>query len=325
MNSRITLGLAGLSLVGAVIAGYWGFTLSRQPAVAPVAPTTQIDVPAQSPTPDSNPQAPAQIAEDTTRNPVVVLQRDIAPFVQITADDVALEKLRTVPAGSLTRLDQAIGRTPWRALSAGSWLNDESFEAGGRLARMIRPDERALAVSVDEVINAGGQLTPGDYVDVLLFLHMDANNPQASAQLVIPALRVLGVGEQLGLTNDGQPSNPAHSNDDKLKQEQQRANARTVLLAVPEQLLSRLMLAAQAGVLRLAVRSAEEKRLARYWAGESDSAANLVNADRELLQFNQLAMTPPPPRNVIAMGASTPVRKPAVEVIRGNEVTQKTP
>ena len=118
-------------------------------------------------------------------------------------------KTRTVPAGSLTSLDQAIGRTPWRALPAGSWLNDESFEAGGKLARMIRPDERALAVAVDEVINAGGQLTPGDYVDVLLFLRMDNLNLQPSAQLVVPALRVLGVGEQLGLTNDGQPASPA--------------------------------------------------------------------------------------------------------------------
>lgn len=317
MNSRITLGLAGLSLAGAVIAGYWGLTLSRQPAAAPVAqPASTSSV--------STPQAPVPLEEDIARQPVVVLQRDIAPFAQITAADVALEKLRTVPAGSLTRLDQAIGRTPWRALSAGSWLSDDSFEAGSQLARMIRPDERALAVAVDEVINAGGQLTPGDYVDVLLFLRMDTNIAQPSAQIVVPALRVLGVGEQMGLTNDGQPASPARGNDEKLKQQQQRASARTVLLAVPEQLLSRLMLAAQAGVLRLAVRSADEKRLARYWAGESDSSANLANADRELIQFNQLAMTPPP-KTTVAFGASTPARKPAVEVIRGNEITQQTP
>ena len=315
MNSRVILGLAGLSLAGAVIAGYWGFTLTRQPAAAPVA-QTEI-TPATSTTP-----APVPQPEEDTRQPIVVLLHDIPPFVQITAADVALEKLRTVPAGSLTRLDQAIGRTPWRALAAGSWLNDESFEAGGKLARMIRPDERALAVAVDEVINAGGQLTPGDYVDVLLFLRMDTHNLQPSAQLVVPALRVLGVGEQLGLTNDGQPSSPTHGNDEKLRQEQTRASARTVLLAVPEQLLSRLMLAAQAGVLRLAVRSAEEKRLARYWAGEKDAAANIANVNRELIQFNQLAMTPPP-KPLLASGAGAP-RRSGVEVIRGNE-SQKTP
>jgi len=317
MNSRAILGLAGLSLVGAVIAGYWGFTLSRQPAAAPVVAQTGIVTPAAA-----TPQAAAPQEEDT-RQPVVVLLHDIAPFVQITAADVAVEKLRTAPAGSLTRLDQAIGRTPWRSLRAGTWLSDESFEAGSKLARMIRSDERALAVSVDEVINAGGQLAPGDYVDVLLFLRMDAINPQPSAQLVVPALRVLGVGEQLGLTNDGQPTSLAYSNDEKLKLEQQRANARTVLLAVPAPLLSRLLLATQAGVLRLAVRSADEKRLAHYWAGERDSATNLTNANRELIQFNQLAMTAPPKPVV----ASVPVapRKSGVEVIRGNELTQQTP
>ncbi|SEC48449.1 pilus assembly protein CpaB [Pseudomonas mohnii] len=317
MNSRAILGLAGLSLVGAVIAGYWGFTLSRQPAAAPVVAQTGIVTPAAA-----TPQAAAPQEEDT-RQPVVVLLHDIAPFVQITAADVAVEKLRTAPAGSLTRLDQAIGRAPWRSLRAGTWLSDESFEAGSKLARMIRSDERALAVSVDEVINAGGQLAPGDYVDVLLFLRMDAINPQPSAQLVVPALRVLGVGEQLGLTNDGQPTSLAYSNDEKLKLEQQRANARTVLLAVPAPLLSRLLLATQAGVLRLAVRSADEKRLAHYWAGERDSATNLTNANRELIQFNQLAMTAPPKPVV----ASVPVapRKSGVEVIRGNELTQQTP
>lgn len=315
MNSRVTLGFAGLFLVGAIIAGYWGFALSRQPAPEPVAQTSVV-MPA--------PTTPAPVPiDDPSRQPVVVLVRDVEPFVPLSAADVALEKLRTVPVGSLTRLDQAIGRTPWRALSAGSWLNDQSFEAGSQLARMIRPDERALAVAVDEVINAAGQLSPGDYVDVLLFLRMDANNPQPSAQLVVPALRVLGVGEQLGLTNDGHPASPARSAEEKLRQEQSRASARTVLLAVPEPLLSRLMLAAQAGVLRLAVRSAEEKRLSRYWAGETDSSANIASANRELMQFSQLAMTAPPKPVATSVGAAP--RKSSVEVIRGNEITQQTP
>ncbi|PPA02257.1 Flp pilus assembly protein CpaB, partial [Pseudomonas sp. MWU12-2312b] len=190
MNSRAILGLAGLSLVGAVIAGYWGFTLSRQPAAEPVVAQPQIVTPSPATPPAAAPQ------EEDTRQPVVVLLHDIAPFVQITAADVAVEKLRTAPAGSFSRLDQAIGRTPWRSLRAGTWLSDESFEAGSKLARMIRSDERALAVSVDEVINAGGQLAPGDYVDVLLFLRMDTINLQPSAQLVNPAVRVLGVREQ---------------------------------------------------------------------------------------------------------------------------------
>ncbi|MBC2688252.1 MULTISPECIES: Flp pilus assembly protein CpaB [Pseudomonas] len=319
MNSRITMGLAGLLLVAAIIVGYWGLVLSRQssPAAPPVSPAVVLA------TPSVMEHSVAQ-AQEQTRQPVVVLVRDVPPFTALTAADLALEQLRSAPAGSLNSLDQAIGRTPWRPLSAGTWLSQESFEAGGPLARMIHPDERALAVAVDEVVGAGGQLLPGDYVDVLLYLRQDQSNAQQSAQIVVPAMRVLGVGEQFGLTNDGKPATPAASPEEKLKQDQRRLAARTIVLAVPEQLLSRLMLATQAGTLRLAVRSNEEQRLAKYWAGEPDSAANLQTSNRQLFQFNQLALGEAPV-NLPASSKQTTMPRRAIEVIRGNQVTQQTP
>lgn len=315
MNSRVTMGLAGLLLLGAIFVGYWGLVLSRQPApvAAPVAPPTAV----------VSVEKTVAIAEDQTRQPVVVLTHDVPPFTPLTAADLTLEKLRSAPAGSLGSLDQAIGRTPWRHLSAGTWLSDESFEAGGTLSRMIRSNERALAVAVDEVIGAAGQLTPGDYVDVLLFLRQDASNLQQSAQIVVPAMRVLGVGDQYGLTNDGQPATPALSADDKLKQDQRRIAARTVVLAVPEQLLSRLMLATQVGTLRLAVRSSEEQRLAKYWAGENEAPGKLDSANSQLFQFTQLALGGAPKGP--ASGSHAGAARPAIEVIRGNQLTQQTP
>jgi len=50
---------------------------------------------------------------------VVVLVNGVAPFAQISAADVALENLRTVPPGSLTRLDQAIVVGPGRETACG--------------------------------------------------------------------------------------------------------------------------------------------------------------------------------------------------------------
>lgn len=315
MNSRFTMGMAGLLLVGAILVGYWGLVLSQQPA--PVTETV------------SQPAAPVVVekvvatAEDQTRQPVVVLVRDVPPFVPLTAADLALEKLRSAPAGSLSSIEQAIGRTPWRPLSAGTWLSDDSFEAGGPLARMIRSNERALAVAVDEVIGAAGQLSPGDYVDVMLFLRQDTTNLQHSAQIVVPAMRVLSVGEQLGLTNDGKPASPTASTAEKLKQDQRRAAARTVVLAVPEQLLSRLMLATQVGTLRLAVRSSEERRLTRYWAGENASSANLHATNSHLFQFTQLALGSA--SKGLARNDTVATLHPGIEVIRGNQASQQTP
>ncbi|EPL04998.1 Flp pilus assembly protein CpaB [Pseudomonas sp. CF161] len=312
MNSRVTMILAGLLLLGAVFVGYWGLVVSRQPP--PPAPVAQPATPGTV-------EKTVATAEDQTRQPVVVLAHDVPPFVALSAADLTLERLRTVPPGSLTSIDQAVGRTPWRALAGGTWLSDESFTTGGALARMIHPDERALAVAVDEVIGAAGQLSPGDYVDVLLFLRQDATNLQQSAQIAVPAMRVLAVGDQLGLTNDGKPASPALSADERIKQDQRRLAARTVVLAVPEQLLSRMMLATQVGTLRLAVRSSEEQRLARYWAGDQDSQATIDAANSNLFQFTQLALGSGPASPATHGGGT----RRAVEVIRGNQVTQQTP
>jgi len=308
MNNRRSLVLAAILFIGAIAAGYWGLVLTRQQPVAEV-PVTQVVE-----------QSVASV-EDQTRQPVVVLARDVPPHVALTAEDLTLEKLKTAPAGSLTAIDQAVGLTPWRALKAGTWLTKQSFEIGGPLSRMIRPDERALAVSIDEVTGAAGQLTPGDYVDILLFLRQDTANPQQSAQTVLPAVRVLSVGDELGMTSDGQLASQPLNAEEALKQAQRRVGARTAVLAVPEPLINQLMLATQAGTLRLAVRSAQEQRLSKYWAGEKDAPGNLENAKRSLYQFNQLAMASPV-RTPVA-GNPEVQRVRGIEIIRGNQTTQQ--
>ncbi|UVJ44578.1 Flp pilus assembly protein CpaB [Pseudomonas sp. LS1212] len=317
MSSRLTMILAGFFLIGAIVVGYWGLVLSR-PKPAPAAEVA-------APAPASQPVAQTIAkATDELRKPVVVVRRDIPAYAVLTAEDLTVENLLVAPLGSFQNPDQVIGRTAWRALPAGTWLEQSSFEAGGPLARMIRPGERAVAVAVDEVIGAAGQLVPGDYVDVLLFLKQDASNPEQSAQVAIPALRLLSVGEQLGLANDGTPAVDMQSAAEKVRPEQLRSAGRTVVLAVPEALSSRLMLAAQAGTLRLAVRSAQEQRLARYWANEQSSAQELDIANRELYRLHQLAQAPAPRTPNFNVVAATP-RPGGMEVIRGSQVTQQTP
>jgi len=302
MSSRITLMLAGLFLLGAIIAGYWGLVLSKQPEVAPPQPAPVM-------------QPVAEVidkTQDELRKPVVVLRRDVAANLPLGNDDLAVERLLVAPAGSFQSIEQVAGRSPWRDLPAGTWLDDSSFEAGGPLARMIQPGERALTLGVDEVSSAGGYLRPGDYVDALVYLRNEQDNPEASAQVIVPALRVLVVGQQLGLANDGRPAEPVDP-DPKVREEKRRTPPRTVVLAVPEALASRLTLAAQAGSVRLAVRSAEEQRLARYWADPKASARVVEDTNRQLYRFNQLAMAPP-----AATRVAGPVATPrGIEIIRG--------
>ncbi|MFF7062112.1 Flp pilus assembly protein CpaB [Pseudomonas sp. NPDC008258] len=316
MSSRLTLFLAAFFLLAALLAGYWGVVLSR-PAPAPVAVAPTADQPAVAvaPPPTTPPEPP--------RTAVVVLRKALPANTPVTEDDVLVERLQVAPAGAYQQTAQVVGRTSARPLAAGTWLDDSSFQAGGPLARMIRAHERAVAVGVDEVVGAAGQLRPGDYVDVLLFLREEPNNPQSSAQVVLPALRVLSVGEQTGLANDGRPAQTAE--EQKARREQASLNStgtRTVALAVPEALASRLMLAAQAGTLRLAVRSADEQRLARYWA-EPDAKPQVEAANRELYRFSQLSQSPV--ANVTNLATSNAA--PAMHIIRGAKAddTTKTP
>lgn len=315
MNSRVSMIAAALLLIAAVLAGYWGWVLSRtpEPIGEPVRPAVSVE-------------NSVAAFEDQSRQTVVVLARDVAPYTALTAADLSLEKLRTAPAGSYASVEQVIGRTPWRALPAGTWLDDNSFTAGGPLARMIRADERALAVAVDEVSGASGQLKPGDYVDVLLFLRQEASNLEPSAQVIIPAMRLLSVGDHLGPTNDGKSAVPPPASDEEKARQAQRQEgpARTVVLAVPQQLLSRLMLAVNAGSLRLAVRSADEQLLSHYWAGDNEVPAKLQSANRELYQFTQLALGGAA-KSVSQRVATGSPQGAGIEVIRGNQATRQNP
>ena len=309
MNSRRSLVMAAILFIGAIAAGYWGLVLTRNQPIESVPLSQALEQSVTS-------------AQDQNRKAVVVLTRDVAPHIALTADDLTLEKLRIIPVGSLTSIDQAVGRTPWRALNAGTWLNEQSFEVGGPLARMIRPNERALAVAIDEVIGAAGQFGPGDYVDILLFLRQEGANPQPSAQVILPAARVLSVGDELGLTSDGQPVSLPVAGEQAQQQAQRRVGARTVVLAVPEPLISQLMLATHAGTLRLAVRSAQEQRLSQYWADEEDALSNLQAAQRSLYQFNQLALADPAKAPVSTRSAGAP-RVRGIEIIRGAQTAQQ--
>ncbi|POR59143.1 Flp pilus assembly protein CpaB, partial [Pseudomonas avellanae] len=164
---------------------------------------------------------PTHHVEEALRHNVVVLAREIPAYTAITADDLTIERLKVAQPGSFEAIDKIVGRSSWRTLTAGSWLTESNFEAGGTLAQMIRPHERALALQVDEVTGASGQLSPGDYVDVLLYLPEDVSNPNRSSQVVVPALRILGVGALLGPYRNGKPVQDLNA-DERLKQEQQR-------------------------------------------------------------------------------------------------------
>src|SRR5690606_13355307 len=86
-----------------------------------------------------------------------------------------------------------------------------------------------------EVIAGGGFLRPGDYVDVLMYINNVGNG--GYTQTVISGARLLSYGTILETPDNNQPS-----------------TGRNAVVAVPSELVNRLLLAEQEGRLRLAAR-----------------------------------------------------------------------
>ncbi|MBG6380817.1 type 4b pilus Flp biogenesis protein RcpC [Pseudomonas aeruginosa] len=303
MNSKVLMALAGLLLLGAVLLGYLGVSIGRAPSnahapsVAPASATVDASL------------------EKLERKPVLVASRDLPALAVISKDDLSVELLRTAPVGSYDRPEALLGKRVWVAVPAGSILSAAALEPGGPLARTIRPDERAMAIAVDEVVGGGGFVLPGDYVDVMLFVRDERDGESTPlAQLVLPGVRVLTYGERIAVGSDGQ---------DRSNQEKDPRPPRTAVLAVPEDGVARLMLASQAGSLRLAIRSKDEELYRREQEGALLQAS--LGAPSAALSLDQLLERRKPTAPSVRSAAPRVPVANGVTVYRGSAMTHEVP
>lgn len=318
MDSKRTMLLAVLLLIAALVLGVIGYRLSQgpaepvridtapAPAPAPAAAQEPAGIPvviameplltgmpitrdalglARIPLPaQPEPGALAKAATDTAAA-VPGLAPDPKAPQATSAGTLGAGSAGTsataprMPLGSFATIDEVVGKIPLADVPAGQILYQSHFELGGPLARLLKPEERALAVAVDEVVGSGGHATPGDQVDVLLF--MDRKEMGApSAQIVIKDVRLLAYGPYLirtesksGTTADdleadavpapGDDQDQAEARKARAKaradaakaREANRTRTRSAVLAVAEAKAPPLMLASETGSIRLAVRA----------------------------------------------------------------------
>ncbi|MDV3131943.1 SAF domain-containing protein [Mycobacterium sp. 29Ha] len=102
------------------------------------------------------------------RTDIVVAARDLAPGIELTADDVRLETrlATTVPDGSQTDLTVVVGATLAGPARRGEALTDVRL-LGPRLAESAAgPDARIVPLHLDDTALLD-LIRPGDVVDVL--------------------------------------------------------------------------------------------------------------------------------------------------------------
>ncbi|OGA85170.1 MAG: Flp pilus assembly protein CpaB [Burkholderiales bacterium RIFCSPHIGHO2_01_FULL_63_240] len=246
MNNNVLKILAGVLALGAVIVALIGIRLSGAPS-APAATAASAPAPAAS----------ARF---------VVAARDIQAGRMLESADVQLETAASAPQGSLGSTQQAIGQVSSRDITKGTPVLLDAI-APESLSALLQPGERAVAVQVDEVIGVGGFARPGDFVDVLQFMGATRENQDTSfAQVLVRRARILTFGDatqidQAAPTAQGQATQEAMRETGAqaaLQARERRQSLRSAVLAVRESEASALMLAANTGLLRLALRPKHE-------------------------------------------------------------------
>ncbi len=102
---------------------------------------------------------------------VVVAQQGIPANTRITAEMLEIKFLPTdeVNAEAFTAPSQVIDRVATEEVAAGDQIVPilVSRSAGEGVSFVVQPGYRAISVEVREVVTAGGNLEPGDHVDII--------------------------------------------------------------------------------------------------------------------------------------------------------------
>lgn len=241
MNSTFLRALAVILAIGALTTAWFGYRISTRPAVAPVKVVTP------------------------TYSQVVAAQT--IPMGKIlTAEDVEITSTSQRDSRGYSNIHDVLGKLTVEPIIKGTPLISRHFPALGLLAQSLAPDERAIAVKVNEVIGVGGFVKPGDRVDVLLYLRAGRETDNvSSAQIVLSDVKVLAYGDMLAEDTDSEellddlpkPADAGNSDSPKKPETKKEKDSRSAIIAVPQDEVSRLMLAESSGVLRLALRGAQ--------------------------------------------------------------------
>lgn len=277
---RIT---AILLFVGAILIGLYGLRASK--------PTSEI-------------AAPPPVA--AIRYNHVVASADLKAGHVLQTSDLLLQESETPQNLAYTSTNELIGRSLDADISKGSVLLPNHFPQRGAAAQLLKPGERGLALKVDEIIGVGGYIQPGDHVDVLVYISTsNGTGVESSAQSIIKDVRVISYGENLQQANKEIATQPAlpgplnTSTASNITTPQGISGAgHSAVLAVREEDVAKLMLAASGGTLRLSLRGAHT---------EQDRGSDLIHLS-DIAQGKAVSMAGPAPQQArVAPAKAAPV------------------
>lgn len=177
--------------------------------------------------------------------PVVVAASDIAANTKISAEMLVVKE--DVPQGDLLpgafqTTEGLVGQVTTVALLPGEQIVDAKvidsgnvtgFGPNAPLALLLESGQRGVSVSVSSLIGAGGNIRPGDFVDVILIVEVKPENADPNAAgttdqysaTIVQNIEVLAVDTERAATSANASTDP-----DQAKEENEAAT--TVTFAV---------------------------------------------------------------------------------------------
>jgi len=190
-----------------------------------------------------------------------------------------------VPEGAVTKLEEVVDLAPNQRLYAGEVIRKEKLvdpaKAAGR-AFLIPKGYRVQAVKVNSDSAVGNIITPGDHVDVQLYLRKSSSIPQATTKTILEDVRVFAVNAET---------------EKQIDAEGQKINAKTVSLLVKPQQSHTLLLASRLGQISLSLRHPDDDSQSLAHGGASIDELLNISGDIDATPTNDkdqpLAATPP--------------------------------
>ncbi len=254
MSSNAIKIVAGIFVVLALLLAFISFKMSRN-----YAQSAQMQQQA------AQAQVPA-----VPQTLVVVAVKPLLANEPISKDAVALVPVQVAPHDYFASLDDVVDRTPLIDIDAGAPITPRFFKDANQLAKLIPAGDQALSLELNDVLGVGNFVHSGDIVDVLVFLKNDSSNKidPAQARILLKNALVLAYDEHITtpIKDDKQDVNSR-------VQQQQGRHQRTVVIAVPEADVTRVMLGSSLGELRLALHGPTPIEIA---AADSTAAANTL-------------------------------------------------
>jgi pilus assembly protein CpaB len=202
-------------------------------------------------------KANQQVQAVSAQTQVVVALKPLLANQPITKDEVALVPVQVAPQDYFANVDDVVNRVPLIDVDAGSPVTPRYFKESNQLARLIPPGHKAVSLALTDVIGVGGFVRPGDVVDVLVYLRNDQSNKidPAQARILLRDALVLA-------SDDHIVSPPQGGQSQNQNQNQQVRHERTVVVAVPDEQVTRVMLGASLGDVRLALHPQAQTQVA---------------------------------------------------------------